>query len=116
MLSKYVIKLIEDYMAMGRAVREAIEEETNGRFTLCIMDHIQLHNNLTIEEPVRDLKEVEDVVGPLTHIYTLVDGRKGYSYQLGGVEGVIIMETCTTDSRPNADGGAADDVEADPST
>jgi hypothetical protein len=115
MLSNYAIKLIEDYMAMGRAVRDVIEEETGDVFTLCLMDHIQLHDAQTINGRVYDLKEVEDLVGPIKHIYTLDDGRKGYSYRLGKVEGVIIMETCTTDSRVKANGGADDDVQTNPS-
>lgn len=115
MLSNYAIKLIEDYMAMGRAVREVIESETCGTFGLCLSDHIQLHDPLAAEGHIYDLAELEEVVGPIKHIYTLDDGRMGYSYRLGNVNGVIIMETNTTDSRVNANGGAADDVETDPS-
>lgn len=115
MLSNYAINLIEDYMAMGLAVRDVIEKETCGAFSLCLMNHIQLYDRLKIEGHIYDLEEVEDVVGPIKHIYTLDDGRKGYAYKLGNVEGVIIMETDTTDSRANANGGAADDVETDPS-
>lgn len=103
MLSDKVTKALESIVATGAAVRELIEEETNGVFGLCYQPYVQLWAN---PEHQHDLKDLETLVGPVKYAYTLEGtDAKAYSFKLGKANGIIIMPPNTSDSR-----GESDDV------
>lgn len=102
MLSDKVIKGCKALIDAQNALRNMVEEESDGLFGVCTQPYVQLWAN---PDHQHDLKDLEALVGPIKWAYTTDDGCNAYRFTLGKVPGIIIMPYNTSDSR-----GLSDDV------
>lgn len=99
MLSEQFINACESIEEASVTARDLIERETNEAYGLCHMGYIQLWAN---PDHKHDLKELEQLVGPIKYAYTVESGS-AYTFALGKAHGLIIMPTGTSDSRSVSD-------------
>lgn len=107
MLSEKVQQNIAMIVKLKDETDKLIIEETGGRYGLCNGTTPQLY---CYDKPNSNLKELEDLVGPvmLKHVYA--DGDRSYSFKLNGVLCHVIMPADTLDAPT---GGASNDVSVD---
>lgn len=104
MLSDKIIALVAQIKSLERELEALVAEESNGKYGVCTRHDIQLWAD---PDQPHDIKELEQLVGPVHHKYNTVAGCMGYGFHIGSVDGIIIMPYGTSDSR-----GESDDVSA----
>lgn len=100
MLSDKVINGCKALIKAQNALRNMVEEESDGLFGVCTLPYIQLWAD---PDHQHDLKDLEALVGPIKYAYTTEDGCNAYRFTLGGVPCVILMPENTSDSRSESD-------------
>lgn len=109
MLSEKVQKNIATINRLLKETELLIEEETNGKLSLCTGSYPQLYACHTATGAL-SLSELEAFVGPAEKYYTYEDGRSSYRFELANTPCVILMPLDTPDAPT---GGASNDVSAD---
>ena len=95
-----IIKMIEEYQALGARIRDAISEHTSDSYHMCYVPYVQLWADPT--SPDANVKALEELVGnkPVP-AHVSEEGAIHYYFDIGHTKGVIIMSDF---------GGTSDDV------